>query len=370
MGPQRAQTDRLARTLTAKPPSPDAPPIDPVQYAHGPPSQAGLMRRQDELKAAGQGMLKQVEDLVRTQRDLGSHLKEDLATLHRTGGQLDRIERASQAGGLASLVRFFNRRRTILERQSVSEELLGHYEAVTVQLRHATAFTDELRLCALELQAQVDGLHGELAAITQDGKAAAAYILDLERALDALERNQEDDRRDSDDPVQLQRDRARDRLEFDERTATIDLQLLRARAELLHQHMDPTRELRDTVMHLHQEMATFVLNATEATNAAGRRIQALGMAADAPTVIGELGESLAKLDEAMTVTEDYVRQTQDLITRVLPDLNARLEAQGELDEVTVNQDLQALGRARARAMAEKELKDAARREVDALQRTL
>jgi ABC-type transporter Mla subunit MlaD len=212
-------------------------------------------------------------------------------------------------------------------------------------------------MCALELQDTVDTLHSDLVHTTQDERASAQRILALEASLDGL----------GTEGLAPEAMRARqDRLTFEERSESTALTLLRGRHELIQRELEPTRQLRDTVMKLHDEMSGFVMQANSAVDTAGRRIQALGMAADAPMVVAELHASLENLSDAMQATELYVEAAQDLVTRVLPDLSARLAAQqdvqGDLDAAA----LEGLDRARARALADQALRDAADAEVDAL----
>ncbi|MDP7112419.1 MAG: hypothetical protein QGH45_10660 [Myxococcota bacterium] len=79
------------------------------------------------------------------------------------------------------------RRRAILQRRSVAEGLLQRYETASQCLRRASAFSDELRLCALELQQQVDELHAELAKSEDNRLRAAEAVVSLDDAIAALE---------------------------------------------------------------------------------------------------------------------------------------------------------------------------------------
>ena len=155
-----------------------------------------------------------------------------------------------------------------------------------------------------------------------------------------------------------------DALEFELRQETLSLELFRASAEVARHHLEPSRALRDTTQRLHEEMATFTLQATGTVNAAGRRIQALGLAADAPLVVGELQQSLEELQQAMDMTTAYIEQTRVLITDVLPELSARLAAQREMEEVAVTSELDQVSREHARALAERTLREAAEAEVE------
>ena len=72
----------------------------------------------------------------------------------------------------------------------------------------------------------------------------------------------------------------------------------------------------------------------------------------------------------MQATELYVEAAQDLVTRVLPDLSARLAAQQDVQGELDAEALKGLDRAQARALADRALRDAAEAEVDALTATL
>ena len=117
-------------------------------------------------------------------------------------------------------------------------------------------------------------------------------------------------------------------------------------------------------MELHEGMAGYVMQAGSAVDAAGRKIQALGMAADAPVVVGELQESLAQLGSAMEVTQSYVEQTQQLLNRVLPDLSSRVADEIENRNLLLTSTLEDVSRERARVMADRALRDAADAEVE------
>lgn len=338
-------------------------PIPPrPSYHHGVPTQAALLARKEGLQTARAAALARVDGLVREQVDLSNGLHGDLKAMQDDGRELDALEAAQgQTGLLARLQRALTRRKAILARRSVSESLLGHYQTASRRLREATAFCDELRLCSLELQDAVDSLHADLVHTARDERASAERILALEAALDGL----------GSEGLSPEAMAARqDRLTFEERSESTALTLLQGRHGLIQREIDPARQLRDTVMKLHDEMSRFVLQANSAVDTAGRRIQALGMAADAPMVVAELHASLDDLSQAMAATELYVEAAQDLVTRVLPDLSARLAAQqdvqGDLDAAA----LDGLDRAQARALADRALRDAAEAEVAALERTL
>ncbi len=337
------------------------PPRDPQQLARL--TQASLARRRDKIQERQAHSLQTVDRLVRQQREVTTGLQQDLATLHDRGQVLDELEARQQEGGLlAALTRQLTRRRTMLERRSVTEGLIAQYEKVSVGLRRATAFSDELRLCAVDLQAQVDQLHAELARAQQDRARCADKVHAFERQIQALERGEGD----ALDLSADERQRRLDRLEFDERSTSIDLELHMARARMARQHLDPARKLRDTVLSLQEDMGRFVLAATTTVNSAGRRIQALGMAADAPLVVSELQSSLDELRTAMEATQSYVEQSQSLLSEVLPELSRRLEAQGEVDGEVLSSSLAEMSRERARALADQALKEAADAEVDAI----
>lgn len=330
--------------------------------------QAALARRRDQVQQRQAEGLATVDRLVRQQREVSAALGSELAAMREKGQVLDELEaRSRETGLLAALGRQLARRRTMLERRSVTEGLIAQYQAVSLQLRKATAFSDDLRLCAVDLQDQVDELHAELAAALAGEGKGAARLQAIEQAVRALEAGQGEA---AGLPVD-ERNRRLDRLTFELRTETIDLELLMARARLCRQHVEPARQLRDTVLALQEDMARFVTAATAAVDSAGRRIQALGMAADAPLVVAELHQSLAELTQAMEATEDYVRQSQDLLTEVLPALSRRLEAQGEVEGEVLSSSLEQISRERARALAEQAMREAAEAEVQrALDRTL
>ncbi|HHO52427.1 MAG TPA: hypothetical protein ENK18_16550 [Deltaproteobacteria bacterium] len=322
-------------------------------------SHAVLQRRQREVAERHRRAMGQVSELLDNQKQIGRELSSGLTTLKRQRSELDRMEQQeTDSSLLASLVRPFTARRSALARRSIAEGLLRQYEQVSVRLREATAFSDELKLCALELQQEVDRLHRELGEALHNQRVAAERVLQLEEALvevdeDASLRPEEQARR-------------RDRFEFDARTEAVSLELYKAAAELCRQHIPPARALRDTVLQLHEEMAQYVLSATHTVNAAGRRIQGLGMLADAPIVVQELQESLDELNLAMEATADYVERSSHLIAEVLPHLSARVQAESEATEAALEMELAAIDRERSRVHAERTLREAAQDEIESL----
>lgn len=293
---------------------------DQRQYRGEQLTHALLQRRRQEVAERHQRAVGRVSDLLEAQRRVGAELGEGLVTLQKDRGELQRMEEARSGGLLATLVRPFTVRRSAIARRSIAEGLIRQYEQVNVRLREATAFSDELELTALELQQEVDRLHRERADALHDGRIAAERVLACEAGLaelDALDLGPEE------------RERRRDRYTFDLRTESVALALFQAAAELCQQHVGPARSLRDTVLQLREEMARYVLAASHTVNAAGRRIQGLGMLADAPVVVGELQRSLHELEAAMQATAAYVERSHALLTDVLPELSARIRAETE-----------------------------------------
>jgi hypothetical protein len=320
-----------------------------------------LLARQVVDRERGTALVAQVSGLAQEQQALSEALQEDLAALQATGQDLDALQGAPGGGMLDALVRRFRRRQEILARRSAAEGLLVRYEAVSTQLQRASAFSDELHLCALELQAEVDRLHHTMGLDARNARLAAEQLLALEQQVDALEAPHS---RGADGPGTA---RELDASRFRLRTTALALELSEAAVQLGHQQLAPARELRDMVQGLHEEMAAFVLAASATANAAGHRIQALGMAADAPLVVTELQESLAELSHAMESTEAYVIEARRLMDTVLPDLSARLAAQSETHDVAArlsHDDGAQLSRQDARLLAEKALRDAAMAEVE------
>jgi hypothetical protein len=297
-----------------------------------------------------------VGELLDTQKRVGGELSNGLQVLAQQRTELDEIDRRDQSIGLfATLVRPLVGRRNALSRRSIAVGLLERYEHVSVRLREATAFSDDLKLCALELQAEVDALHRDLQHAVNQEHLAAARILDLEAGLEELE---------VDAALSVeQRDRMRHRYTFDLRTESVSLSLYGAAAELCRQHLEPARSLRDTVLRLHEEMAGYVLSASHTVNAAGRRIGALGVLADAPAVVGELQQSLDALGLAIEATTQWIERSQKFIADVLPELSLKLRAEAEATEQALQLELQARDREHTRKEAERALRHAAEAEV-------
>jgi len=324
------------------------------QEARRAPTHAANLAREKEVLARHKDALDRVDRLATRQRSVGEDLDQGLSTMLQQGEVLDAIEqRQKETGFLVAITRRFTARADRLERRSVSETLLRQYEDVHAHLAEAAAFVDELRLCAAEMQQDVDSLHAELATSVEEGKRLASEIGALEKALDLIE-DQHDDAT----------ARKRDQLEFDERTASAALALWQSRAHIARAGLEPARALRNTVMALQDEMARYVETARGTVRSAGRRIQALGTAADAPAVVAELQESLDDLRHAMVATEQYLQSTQELYTRVLPRLAADLEAHYATQNRAL--DTGAQSREASKAQAERALVEAAEAELAAL----
>jgi hypothetical protein len=322
---------------------------------------ARLQRRQAEVQDRHRRAVGKVGTLLETQRRVGSELTAGLEELAQQRAQLDAIERQESGGGMvAALVRPLVGRRNALARRSIAVGLLERYEQVSVRLREAVAFSDDLKLSALELQAEVDALHRDLLHAVDQERLCAARILDLEAGLAEIE---------VDASISAeQRDRLRDRYTFDLRTESVSLSLHGAAASLCRQHLEPARALRDTVLRLHEEMSQYVLQATHTVNAAGRKIGALGVLADAPAVVSELQQSLEALGLAIEATSQWIDRSQKFVQDVLPDLSSKLKAEAEATEQALATELRARDREHTRREAERALKRAAEAEIAMLLR--
>jgi hypothetical protein len=316
-------------------------------------SQLQLVDRHSELRQAHERTLSKVEDLVREQQQVSTHLSQGLSEMQSKGAQLDQV--GSETGLVARITRLLSRRSEVLARRSISEALVGIHEKSVVDLRRASTVTDHLKRTAAELNLEAEGLHHERVQARQMLKETAQRVLKLEAELDHLQADRAVDH-----------SQEIDSLEFKERSVSGDVLLIRAHIELCTDELGEAQDLRDTVQTMHEDMARFVLGATKAVNGAGRRIQSLGMAADAATVVIELNESMLQLDVAMQETSRYLLAADDLLTRVLPGMNAKLSSQEDKQRFSVQTDLEQISRSRSRALADQALLEAAEAEVDGL----
>lgn len=328
-----------------------------VKYEGEVPGQEELLEAHKQIQTRHDRALGQVDEMFRTQNALGKGIRSDLAGLKKHSESLDELERAAEQeqGLLASLVSRFVQRRTVLNRRSETQALLQKHASVSARLRKASAFTDTLRVESLELQEEVQGLHQEIRKAKTNASRSAQRILDLEAAL----QHAESDTGDADARLE-----AMDTLRFEIRQETQNLDLFEAMEEMCKQHLRPARKLRDTVTKLQEEMSLFVVHATGTVDSAGRRIQALGAAADAPLVIQELQESMDDLTEAMKVTEEYVAQTQELLGKVLPELTAQVKAESETRNFILESQLDDMNRERATSRAKRTLQAEAEKEIE------
>ena len=138
------------------------------------PSQAELATEQAALQSRHEASLARVADLVRGHEALSSDVKGELAGALETRASLEAMAaRDAETGVLASITRALTRRRAILERKSAAETLVTQFRAVQESLARASAFSDELRLCALELQAGLEDEASSLDRLLEEAAAAA-----------------------------------------------------------------------------------------------------------------------------------------------------------------------------------------------------
>ncbi len=281
-------------------------------------SPEGLLRREADLRAHRLEARTRVDGLAQRQEVLEQGLDDELREFVEHGRALDEIESMEQrAGFVGSMLRRFSERRMVLQRRSLTEGLIDRYEVVTKRLQRASAFSDELRLCSLELQAEVDALHADVVRDLANETLAAETVLALDAELEALGRGEGEYAGLSD----AKKARAADALSFQQRSTALELSLYESAVALGTEGLKPARRLRDHMMGLHEEMARYVLRCGAVVREAGQRIQALGAAADAPLVVAELRAGIHELEEAVKATEAHIQRTRALYSRVLPELN-------------------------------------------------
>lgn len=330
----------------------------PPVFKHAPLSQVELQERQLVLRKSHEQTLTEVESLVRQQQQVSTQLNGGIVQMRSKGTEFDKLDSGSQGGLLARITRLVSRRTDVLARRSISDALVQVHERTVLDLRRASAVADQLKRSAAELHQEVLGLFAERTQATQNLKLAAQRVLDLEAALDALHQD--------DSLMAAAKSQQVDSLEFVERSVSADVALIRAHVHLCTDEIKASRGLRDTVQTMHSDMSGFVMSAGKAVNSAGRKIQSLGMAADAATVVIELNESMEALDVALEETARYLLQADDLLTRVLPDLNARIAANDGVRRLSIETDLDQMSRTRAKTLADQALRAAADAEIDKL----
>lgn len=325
----------------------------PVQWNGAAPSQERLVSRGRSLHDMRQKAIDEVDTLMREQKRMGEGLADELHKLKAESETLQALDQADGQGGLlAVLTRRLTRRSRMLERKSHTLALIQLYEEVGVDLRRAATFTDELKLCALSLNSEVESLVAEKVRNEDNAARSGRRILALQEALAASTGG----------------DAVADQLRFELRQELANLALCEKAVALHAEALPEARELRDQVQGLQERMQEFVTTAAAQVDASGRRIQALGAAADAPMVVAELKESLEHLETAMELTSDTVIAASRLLDRTLPDLHAKLGAEAELDALAGPDVLSPadLDEKAAREAAEKALKRAADAEIESL----
>lgn len=350
-------TPRSGKPREASDSGEDSAVAGPGVYEGGIPSQAALADWQTETTRRQVAAVSRVDGLVRTRTALALDLNTELSQVKATGAALDRVEAAGAQTGIITLItRALSRRSTTLERRSVAGELLQQYEQVSASLQRASAFTDELQLCALELQQEVDRLHEAGGTARRNAERAEARVHEMDVELAMLESGQGGVAHD-------ERERRIDQLRYSVKSEATALALFRASTGLCREELGPARALRDTVLDLHGDMARFVLESTSAVNTSGRRVQALGLAADTPMVIAELHEALRQLDGTVQATESYIEEAHLLLTKVLPELSREIRERNNAGAQSLTGDLESAGRARAKERADHALREAAASEV-------
>ena len=320
-------------------------------------SHAVLQRRKHEVETRRASALARVDTLATQQSDLGQQLVAEVSELEKREVALQRHEQAeSQAGLIASITRRLTVWRTAAPRRSFTEALLAQYKTVSTRLREASQFSDEVQLCALEMQEELDRLHRDLSDAEHNQHVARERIAELHSALAEVE----------EDPSlsDAERERRRDRHTYDLRTAMIALELHKTAAVQCGRHLEPARALRDTVLHLHEQMSTYVVQATHTVDSAGRSVHALGTMADAPAVVSELQQSIDELHAAMDATEHYIDQSQRFLAEVLPSLRDRIEKANAQDSAFIGETRDVIEGTARRLTDEAELRTAAQAEVE------
>ena len=337
--------------------SPTGPEPDATSGTAAVPGVQDLTALRTCLEQQHESTLARVGGLVQGQEKLTSTLAEEIASIREDGDRLQQLESEAQVepGLLGSISRRLGRRSRMLERRTVAGRLHEQYAEVHTTLRKASAFADELRLCAVELATEVDQIHGDV-------EASLAAALSLEERITVI---------DSELAVlaehgTAQDQRSIDKLTFERADMRTGVDLLEAKAKLCAREVEPVRALRQTVQSMHHEMAQYVLHASASVEGSGRRIQALGLAADAPIVISELQAGLDQLDLAMSATETYLDQAHEMLTRILPELSEQIRLQGSESALALEEGLSAIERARNHTASDADLKAAALAEVELL----
>jgi hypothetical protein len=242
------------------------------------------------------------------------------------------------------------------------ELLVQKHAAVTLCQSRAAAFADDLELVALGLRDQIEEVYSQLEEDRENVRISATRVLELEKQLARLEGEH------GLSPAVA--DRYRDQLEFEERAESGRLALLRASLNMGKEELGPMRALRDTAQEMHQEMSQLAQKVGGAVRQAGRQIEVLGMTADLATVALELTESMDDLQHAMVATENYIEHASRLFTQTVPEFTRKLEESSGVNSILLTDDLEQLSREQAKAMADRALLEAARAEVEGLEKTL
>jgi hypothetical protein len=276
-------------------------------------SHAELHERHRQAQERQRRSVEHVSGLLETQRRIGNDLGRGVAALQAHGAELQRIEGNARATGtFQALVRPFVARRTALARRSAAEGLVAQYEQVSGRLREALGFVDELKLAVHDLQDEVERLHVEQAEARASRGRIQGRINLAETELRGV------------DPREATAELRMERLRFAIRSDRVALRLAELAERLAAQHLGPARSLRDTAMDLHEQMSRYATSAGFAVDAAGARVQVLGMLADAPAVVADLHASVRELGAALDAAQIYVNTSQALIAAALPDLAAQL----------------------------------------------
>lgn len=284
----------------------------PADYEGDLTRHAAVLARCSDMAARHRRTLDRVKELATSQEQAATSLQTQLTGLQSETTALQ----PSHSGVLTSLFRRV--RSTTTNQATVTESLFARYESVEIELRRTSEYADELELCAVELQGDIEALHADVAAAERNAAAAQQRMVQLEATALKVEAN----------PDAFPRGFG-DKLTFEHRTTRTQIALFEAATSLAAGQLGPARRLRDAVLNLHEDVARYTLAASRSVQDAARQIHALGLAADAPAVLADLRDAITDLDTALHATEGFVARTQEVLRVELPRLLAQLQREAQ-----------------------------------------
>ncbi len=222
--------------------------------------------------------------------------------------------------------------RLAFTRRSVEELLRQQYEISARRVKEAAEFADKLKAAEADLHDEINRLNDKIIESAKNEDLAAAYVLELKSAGEALSAQLAASEAGSTTVRELQAEQDRLRRLLGEHST--QLQLYHTAEDRLARLKENSRKLAETIGNLAGDITQYVTAASEKLDLVAGQIQAIGTAADASVVMLDLKKSLDVMTESMNQTTRFVSETQVFFRQNLDRLMDELELyDGETQKV-------------------------------------